>query len=122
VSESTDEIRTTIESLSAGTESTVLAMDESCQFAETVQLQAQESSERIQSIEANIEQIRDMANQIATAAEEQSSTAADMSHRVNQIHQNAQAGAAISESTHNNSETLVGMVHQLEGVVRQFKL
>ncbi|WP_295718789.1 PAS domain-containing methyl-accepting chemotaxis protein [uncultured Halovibrio sp.] len=122
VSESTKEIRSTIDSLSSGTESTVQAMDQSCQFAEKVQLQAQDSSERIQSIEANVEQIRDMANQIATAAEEQSSTAADMTHRVNQIHENSQTSAAISESTRNNSDTLEEMVHRLEGVVRQFRL
>lgn len=122
VSESTNEIRSTIEALSAGTESTVQAMEQSCQFAESVQSQAQESSERIQSIEANVEQIRDMANQIATAAEEQSSTAADMSHRVNQIHESSQTSAGIAQRTRNNSDNLLEMVHRLEGVVRQFKL
>ena len=69
-----------------------------------------------------MEQIRDMANQIATAAEEQSSTAADMSHRVNEIHQNAQTSATISQKSNNNSDELLNMVHRLEGVVRQFRI
>ncbi|TQE97792.1 MAG: PAS domain S-box protein [Spiribacter salinus] len=122
VSASTDEIRSTIESLSSGTESTVTAMAQSRQFAKTVQTQAQDSSERIQSIEASVEQIRDMANQIATAAEQQASTAADMSHRVSEIHQSSQMGASIAKQSNDNSDALVDMVRRLEGVVRQFRI
>lgn len=122
VSESTKEIRDTIEALDASSDETVATMESSHQFAVSVQSQAQESSERIQNIESSIETIRSMADQIAAAAEQQSSTAADMTQRINQIHGSAETSEAISGKTRHNSDNLVDMVERLRGVVQQFRL
>jgi len=99
VSASTDEIRSTIESLRTRTRPTIDAMAQNREFAEKVRSQAQDSSARIQSIEENVEQIGDMANQIATADEEQSSTSADMNQWVTEIHQNSKTSASIAQKS-----------------------
>ncbi|WP_261843047.1 methyl-accepting chemotaxis protein [Aliamphritea ceti] len=119
--ESTVMIQQLIESLQSKAGRSADAMQQGTEKTrETVEL-AQHAEQSLTLIGTAVERINDMNLQIASAAEQQSSTANEINRSVNEIHQ-------LSESTYNDSrqvETVSGQVAELtadlRGLVAHFK-
>lgn len=72
-------------------------------------------------IRAAVDNIRDMNNQIATAAEEQHQVAEDISRHIASIHGDAQRVAELAQSARRDSHHLAGLSDELDGLVRRFR-
>ena len=72
-------------------------------------------------IRESVDVIRDMNTQIATAAEEQHQVAEDINRHISQIHGDAQRVAELADSARLDSQSLAGLSHELDGLVRRFK-
>ncbi|MBA1149461.1 chemotaxis protein, partial [Ectothiorhodospiraceae bacterium WFHF3C12] len=120
VGESTDEISTMTERLEARAEEAATDMNGSREAAFEVAEQARASAEAIAEIETAVVRINDMNSQIAAAAEEQSTVAADIDRRLIEINDGSRAAADTARRTHESSDDLLGVVSQIEGVLREF--
>jgi methyl-accepting chemotaxis protein len=98
--ESIEQIQTLIARLQKGTHEAVAAMDQSRVFVESSMTEAASSGEALEIISETVAKINDMNMQIASASEEQSTTA-------EQINQNVVAVNRISKKSANNAETAV---------------
>ncbi|GAB3016107.1 methyl-accepting chemotaxis protein [Bowmanella dokdonensis] len=119
--ESTAQIQSTIEKLQNSAKSAVQVMERSqAQSKESVE-NARSSGESIKGILNSTEQITTMATQIATAVEQQSAVAEELSHNVNRI---VSAGHdslhQLEEMTH-SSQRMNDNAEQLSGLAKQFK-
>ncbi len=72
-------------------------------------------------IRASVDIIRDMNNQIATAAEEQHQVAEDINQHISRIHGDAQRVAELAQSAKEDSQSLAGLSDELDGLVRRFR-
>ena len=120
VSKATGDIASMIDSLESRAQSAVDTMQESRTAANSVADDAEESSRVSGEILAAVERIRDMNLQIATAAEEQSAVAEELSRRINSVNDNAGEAEDMARRTQTNSESLVELVDELRGVLIQF--
>jgi len=119
--QSTDEIQSMIEKLQSGARQAVQEMEKSrVQTDETVE-KASHTGEQLNNITASVSDISGMSTQIATAAEEQTSVADELSRSIQHI-------ADISERASGNADqlsTTTGEMAQLEArltaLVNQFK-
>ncbi|MFT4926069.1 MAG: methyl-accepting chemotaxis protein, partial [Phenylobacterium sp.] len=98
--ESTEQIHKLIERLQKGTRHAVTAMDQSRVFVESSMSEAASSGEALDRILVTVAKINDMNTQIASASEEQNTTA-------EQINQNVVAVNQISHKSADNAETAV---------------
>jgi len=120
VAKSTSDISSMIESLESRAQKTVDTMQQSREAANQVADDAEKSSRVSVEIQSAVERIRDMNLQIATAAEEQSAVADELSRRINSVNENAGVAENMAQRTQDTSVGLVGMVEELRGVLIQF--
>jgi len=72
-------------------------------------------------IRSSVDIIRDMNNQIATAAEEQHQVAEDINQHIAHIHGDAQRVATLAQAARQDSQSLAGLSDQLDNLVRRFR-
>jgi len=120
--QSTQEIQAKIERLQSGARNAVSVMRQGRGQAEQSVRQAAAAGERLTAITSAVTTISDMNTQIATAAEEQSIVAADITQRVASI-------SAISDQTTEEARhaataggQLRGLAEGLGGLVGQFRM
>jgi methyl-accepting chemotaxis protein len=120
--QSTDEIEHIILSLQTEANRAAAAAEQSSDGAKTTMDKASAAGEALDAIIAAVRTISDMNTQIASASEEQSAVADEISRNVTAIQ------AVSEESAHNAAETassgskLNALASELEGIVRQFRL
>lgn len=112
-SQSTQEIEGIIESLQQGSAQAVKAMRESTQRAEQTLEYASESNSALEQIHSAVEEIRDMTGQIATATEQQSAAANEISRSVSNIEQ---VSARVTEESHNTDQRLQEVSERISGM------
>ncbi|QUM75777.1 methyl-accepting chemotaxis protein [Moritella sp. 24] len=119
---STAEIKETLDALTAGSSSAILAMD----MTQTTCQQAAKSTyavaEDLDNIASSVTQINDLNTQIATAAEEQSSVSSEVTRNMTAIREMAQELAINGQSTAQESVNVAVANEQLKSIVSQFKL
>ena len=115
---STDEIRTIIDSLQAGTAKAVSSMEGSHQQSAAMQQQVEGSRAALQSIASSVDTITDMTSQVAAAAEQQSRTSTEISSSLSQL-----GGGVMRElqDTASNTKELTEAAAQLNQLINQFK-
>ncbi len=109
--ESTAEINQIIDTVQTGALNAVRAIESGQQRSEQGVTQVTEAGAMLQRITTAVEAIRDMNRQIATAAEEQTSVAEDISRNLTELTAIASANQDNVERTQSASSTL----HQLSG-------
>ena len=119
--QSTQEIQSMIERLQGGAVDAVRVMEQSRTNAQSSVDQVEKAAESLGAIAASVAAINDMNAQIASAAEEQSAVAADVSTNVGNIHKVADQTAAGAQQTASASEELARLATQLQGLMAQFR-
>tara|TARA_R110002167_G_scaffold88523_5_gene238763 strand:+ start:6166 stop:7563 length:1398 start_codon:yes stop_codon:yes gene_type:complete len=120
--QSTAQIQATIELLQSGAKSAVKVMVDSQDRSKSAVEHAQTSGESIKSILASTEQINGMALQIASAVEEQSTVAADLSNNINRIVSSGHDSLKQLDKMTTNSDEMNANSHELKSVAQQFKV
>ena len=119
--DSTQEIQSIISSVQAAAREVVAAMSSGMQQAETSVQHAEQANSKLLEINEAVNHIKDMTTQIATAAEEQSVVAEDVSRNINQIDgisgDNAQGAQQIAEA----SQELSSLAELLQEHARHFR-
>lgn len=119
---STAEIKETLDALTAGSSSAILAMN----MTQTTCQQAAESTyavaEDLDHISKSVAKINDLNTQIATAAEQQSSVSHEVTRNMTAIREMAQELAINGQSTAQESVNVAVANEQLKAIVAQFKL
>jgi len=120
--DSTREIQSMIEKLQQGSQNAVRVMDEGSQKTEkTVELAA-EAGATLESITAAVNHITVMNEQIASAAEEQSSVAEEINRNIINVRDLAEQSAKNANQTASNSGDLKLVSSQLQSLVAEFKV
>jgi methyl-accepting chemotaxis protein len=119
--ESTQEIQEMIESMQEGTGKAVAAMETGSQRVSGSVEQAHKAGESLDEIASIVAVISDMAIQIASATEEQSSVSEEVNRNVINISDAAERNAANSQQTMETVEQLEVFASHLQTLVSQFK-
>ncbi len=119
--QSTEEIQQMIARVQDGTSEAAKAMEHGRATATASVEQASQAGASLALITQSIENIRAMNMQIATAAEEQSSTAEEINRSVVNISEISHETAQGAEQTAAASDELAGLALQLQGLVGRFK-
>ncbi|WP_373416395.1 methyl-accepting chemotaxis protein [Pseudomonas sp. ABC1] len=120
--QSTAEIEELIGSLQQGSQQAVVMMEGSRRMAgETVGL-ARNAGDELNAITRTVSQIQAMNQQIATAAEQQSSVAEEINRSVLNVRDVAEQSAAASEETAASSVELARLGGQLQVLLGRFRL
>ena len=119
---STNEINQMIEKLQTGSRQSVQAMDQSRELAAVAVQQATKTGESFTVITENIRQINDMSTQIASASEEQSVVAEEISRDVEEINDISHQTAVGAQQTATAGTNLSRLSNELQELVRQFKV
>ncbi len=119
---STEEIQTMIETLQSTTKQAVTVMSDSHQLAETSVQDVDDAGVSINNIANEINVISDMATQIASAAEEQSSVTAEISRNTEGVQEVANQMAGEAQEAAHQAEGLKALANQLEQEVKRYKL
>jgi methyl-accepting chemotaxis protein len=117
--ESTAEINQIIDTVQSGALNAVRAIESGQQRSEQGVTQVTEAGAMLQRITEAVEAIRDMNQQIATAAEEQTSVAEDISRNLTELTAIASANQDNVERTQMASRNLHDMSGQLGEVTRR---
>ncbi len=120
--ESTNEIQSMIESLQQQAARSVDLMTENAASAGHTLQKSTEASEMLALIETKIGTIRDMNNQIATAAEEQSSVAAEINESVVSVNDLAANTAEDVQENVRTASELNAMAQKLREAISMFKV
>ena len=119
---STQEIEEMISKVQQGTKASVQAIAEGQKQADDIVIQTVEMNDVLVEIQGSVSNISDMASQIATASEEQSVVASDVSERATEIleisRQTGDSAAHIKSSTEELAQLAVGLTSQ----VNRFKM
>lgn len=119
---STEEIQSMIETLQSTTQEAVSVMSDSHQLAETSVKDVDEAGVSIDNIAAQINVISDMATQIASAAEEQSSVTAEISRNTEGVQEVANQMANEAVTAAKQAEALKSLADSLEEEIKRYKL
>ncbi len=119
---STEEIQAMIETLQSTTQEAVSVMSDSHHLAETSVKDVDEAGVSIGNIAAQINVISDMATQIASAAEEQSSVTAEISRNTEGVQEVANQMAHEAETAALQAESLKSLADSLEEEIKRYKL
>jgi methyl-accepting chemotaxis protein len=119
---STEEIQSMIETLQSTTQEAVSVMSDSHHLAETSVKDVDEAGMSIENIAAQINVISDMATQIASAAEEQSSVTAEISRNTEGVQEVANQMASEAETAAQQAEALKSLADSLEEEIKRYKL
>ena len=120
--QSTEEINQMIETLQEGTRQAVSVMTTSRDKARCATQQADRTSRALTTITDSIARISDMSTQIASAAEEQSVVAEQVSRSVVQINDTTEQTAAGAKETSEAGAELSRLSSALQSLVRQFRV
>jgi len=118
--ESTNEIQTMIEKLQTGTHDAVKVMLHAKELGEGGSAQTEATAEALAEISGAVKTINDMTTQIASAAEEQTSVAEEMSCNITNISEMSNATVDGSMQTARTTEHLKSLSEQLHGVLNDF--
>ncbi len=119
---STQEIQQMIERLQQGSEHAVSLMQTSNQQADKSVEQASSAGDALQKITNSVASINDMAAQIATAAEEQTSVNEEINRNITNISTISDSTSVEAENTHHSSKELEELANNLSLLVSQFKV
>lgn len=119
---STEEIQSMIETLQSTTQEAVSVMSDSHHLAETSVKDVDNAGGSIENIAAQINVISDMATQIASAAEEQSSVTAEISRNTEGVQEVANQMASEAETGAKQAEALKLLADSLEEEIKRYKL
>ncbi|HCV02583.1 methyl-accepting chemotaxis protein [Pseudoalteromonas sp. APAL1] len=119
--QSTAEINAMIERLQKGSQGAVDAMKQSKEFGNSSVASSQEAGQSLDVVFSSMDTINDMNTQIATAAEEQTTTMEDINRNINSIVQISQQTMEASEESMEVSQSLARLGEQLRSLVNQFK-
>jgi methyl-accepting chemotaxis protein len=119
---STQEIQQMIERLQQGSEHAVSLMKTSNQQADNSVEQASSAGDALQKITESVASINDMAAQIATAAEEQTSVNEEINRNITNISTISDSTSVEAENTHHSSKDLEELANNLNLLVSQFKV
>lgn len=120
--QSTTEIESLIGSLQTGAEQSVEVMGKSRHNAQETVAQAERAGASLTSITAAVDTIVRMNTHIATAAEEQSSVAEEITRSMLNIKEIAEQTAVGAQQTSSASSELAGLGTHLQDAVGQFKV
>ncbi|AWL13088.1 Methyl-accepting chemotaxis protein PctB [Saliniradius amylolyticus] len=119
--ESTAQIQSTIDKLQSSAKSAVNVMEQSQKQSQESVEHASSSSESISGILDSTHEITGMASQIATAVEQQSTVAEELSHNVNRIVSAGQDSMNQLESMTDSAESMRKTAEKLAQLANQFK-
>jgi methyl-accepting chemotaxis protein len=119
---STQEIQQMIERLQKGSEHAVILMKTSNQQADKSVEQASLAGDALQKITQSVASINDMAAQIATAAEEQTSVNEEINRNITNISTISDSTSIEADNTHHSSKDLEELANNLNLLVSQFKV
>lgn len=119
--ESTAQIEQLIANLQGGSKDAVLLMEQSRELAADTLVLAQQAGDDIQAIEHGISNIQAMGQQIATAAEEQSSVAEEINRSIVNVNGIAEQSAAAVEETAASANELARLGQSLQMLVGRFR-
>ncbi|UGA55745.1 methyl-accepting chemotaxis protein [Vibrio sp. VB16] len=120
--ESTNEIQSMIQVLQEQASQSVSLMSENSRSAELTLSKSDEASSALVLIEREIRTIQDMNNQIATAAEEQSSVAAEINENVVNVNDLAASTADDVQENVRTADSLQVMANRLSDAISMFKV
>ncbi len=120
--ESTSEIHTMIESLQSGAGKAVTVMDAGKSKASDCVSQSEEADKALETITHAVHEAFDRSSQIATAAEEQSVVAHEISENLESIVAIAEQTTAGSQQTAASSSEVARLSEELQQSVQEFKL
>ncbi len=120
--QSTEEIRDIIEKLQSGSVSAVEAMNTAQQSGQQGAQQVHSVAVALNEIRTLVQQINDMNTQIASATEEQSAVAEEISNNIARLNQIGQESAASSAESAQSSVNLAGVAQHLHEVASMFKV
>ncbi len=120
--DSTEEIQNMIEKLQSGSRNAVKVMEEGTQQTVKTVEQAAEAGTALQSITEAVDYITQMNEQIASAAEEQSSVAEEINRNVVNVRDIAEHAAENTNQSAQSSVALKGVAAQLQSLVAEFKV
>ncbi|TPH12166.1 HAMP domain-containing methyl-accepting chemotaxis protein [Litorilituus lipolyticus] len=120
--ESTSEIQTMIEALQSGAGKAVTVMDTGKNKASDCVHQSEEADKALETITHAVHEAFDRSSQIATAAEEQSVVAHEISENLESIVAIAEQTTAGSQQTAASSSEVAKLAEELQQSVQEFKL
>lgn len=120
--ESTGEIRGMIEKLQGQSATAVRAMEKSREQAEATEGYTRSTAESLGSIDDRIETLSEKNSQIATAAEEQSSVAEELSRNINNIREIADQASNNADQMATSGDELARLASDLQRLVHQFRI
>jgi methyl-accepting chemotaxis protein len=120
--ESTEEIDIIVNKLQENAENAVGVMEESLSKVHETVEQANTANHSLENVTNMVNQINNMSTQIATAAEEQSAVAEDMSEKIVSIKDHAEVNTENAGTTRVLSEQQAELAIELEQLVNQFKV
>ena len=120
--ESTSEIQTMIEALQLGAGKAVTVMDAGQSKADDCVSQSEEADKALETITHAVHEAFDRSSQIATAAEEQSVVAHEISENLESIVAIAEQTTAGSQQTAASSSEVAKLSEELQQSVQEFKL
>jgi methyl-accepting chemotaxis protein len=120
--ETTSNIQSITDRLNRSMQEAVQVMESSQHNAESVVGQSREAQTSLETIMQHVETINSMNAQVATAAEEQSQVAAEISANIVRINQVSEDTVAEATRTSEASEELAEQAEQLRSIVYEFKV
>ncbi|MBU2069986.1 MAG: cache domain-containing protein [Gammaproteobacteria bacterium] len=120
--QSTNEIQQMINQFQQGTKEAVLVMQRGKEQSVQTVAQADKASESLQTITKSVSTITQMNIQIATAAEQQTAVAADISRSIHEIAQLADQAANNASELAKSTGELTGLEQRLSALVSRFRV
>ncbi|MGY4535185.1 methyl-accepting chemotaxis protein [Pseudomonas sp. TE3786] len=120
--QSTEEIERLVSALQKGAQSSVTQIQSSTALVELTVSDALETESALGSIAAAVSVIHQMNQQIAAAAEQQSSVAEEINRSVTNIRSSADQSSMAMQGTAASSIELASLSHELQGMVEHFRL
>ncbi|WP_210395361.1 methyl-accepting chemotaxis protein [Motiliproteus sediminis] len=120
--ESTHEIQLMIEQLQAGSGQAALVMNDSREETQRTSESAGETMTSLQTINDSITSIKEMCNEVAMAAEEESQVADALNQNVTTMRALAHRSSAATSQINGASHELAHQAEQLRDAVRQFRI
>ena len=120
--QSTNEIQQMIDVFQQGTKDAVLVMQRGKEQSVQTVAQADQASESLQTITKSVSTITQMNIQIATAAEQQTAVAADISRSIHEIAQLADQAANNASELAKSTDELGSIEQRLSALVQRFRV
>nr|WP_235263435.1 methyl-accepting chemotaxis protein [Nitrincola sp. A-D6] len=120
--QSTNEIQQMIDALQAGTRDAVSVMQRSREASVETVKRAAGANESLETIARSVGTITEMNTQIASAAEEQTAVANEVSQSIQKIADTAEHGKRNADEVANTSERMASLEQRLKQLVSRFRV